>query len=182
MHFLYLMYILKNWVQWVDFLSASSFTEANEFVNCKLGISRDQNVVREKFSSIDVSNIPEYEVFNIDKNAGVMMLDELIILTSPVNLSNSLFKDQVKKIFLDIAKKHKSPNFMATVYTDREVMEWNETLDRDNSIAHDMLEKRNTQLVATYVGGFDYLISTPSSEDGAYYINLSFIFYISYEI
>ena len=60
---------------------------------------------------------------------------------------------------------------MATVYTDREVMEWNETLDRDNSIAHDMLEKRNTQLVATYVGGFDYLISTPSSEDGAYYIN-----------
>ncbi|GEM_PF-3150190 len=70
------------------------------------------------------ADTPKYEIVQTKDNVGVAKNTDYYVLIDPVDLSSEAFKDTVKSILTDIAKKEGKPEFGATIYTDKEVLEY----------------------------------------------------------
>lgn len=122
-------------------------------------------------------SVPKYEIKETKDSVGVTELDEYYVLTDPVNLENDSFKQSIKAIFTDIATKRKTVNFMAKVYTDLNILNneahgqpLSDNIEENVRKAKESAKIRETTLLASYTGGFNYDTLKPSSEEVAYNI------------
>lgn len=141
-------------------------------------------------------NAPQYEIRNTKHDVGVARNTEYYVLVDEVDLSNDNFKQEVKAIFTDLAKKEQSPDFGATIFSDSGVLAYyeggldyfndlNETglISGDGSVippqnvqaafqdwSKEMAVKSETALLASYTGGFNLETGEVSQDDEAYSI------------
>lgn len=119
---------------------------------------------------------PEYEVVVTDSGQTKANLKQFWVFTTEINLADGAFKEQVKAIITDLAHQEKSPKFLASVVTDKEIA-WAESPSTQEAFIKEhgvdyavktIREKEVEGWVAAYTGGFDY--NTAAASDSAFEI------------
>lgn len=125
-----------------------------------------------------VYNGPAYEIHTVDDDAGMGELDQYWIYTDPLDYSTDAYKEQIRLLIADVARKAGTTELLVEVVTDEEVIEANSAAtiaDFMNSKGMDYYSnvvrpKEATDWVASYTGGIDLQSGELSSSDAAFEI------------
>jgi hypothetical protein len=121
---------------------------------------------------------PPYEIVTVDENVSSADLDQYWVYTSKFDYSKDDFRDQVKMIITDIARREETPELIVQVVSDKEIIE----AESDATIAdfmeeHDLAYFKNVMgpkeaahWVAWYQGGWDPDTAQPSDSAAAFEI------------
>jgi hypothetical protein len=114
----------------------------------------------------------------VDENVSSADLDQYWVYTSKFDYSKDDFRDQVKMIITDIARREETPELIVQVVSDKEIIE----AESDATIAdfmeeHDLAYFKNVMgpkeaahWVAWYQGGWDPDTAQPSDSAAAFEI------------
>ena len=120
---------------------------------------------------------PKYEIAVVDENQGPAELNQYWVVTTKVDLSTDGYKDQVKSIIADIARKEGTSEFLAEIVTSKEIAlaESPSTYEAFieergmNYAIKEIPKKEKKGYIAAYSGGYDYDLGEAS--DSAFAID-----------
>ena len=121
---------------------------------------------------------PEYEVVTIDENVSVANLSQYWVYTDKFDFSSDQFRDEVKQIITDVARREGSAKVIVQVVTDKEIIEAESiatiksfmTEKGADYFAEVVVPKEKTDWVAWYQGGFDPDLGAPSDDPNTFEI------------
>ena len=122
---------------------------------------------------------PRYEIVTIDKDAGMGELDQYWVYTGKLDYSTDAYRDQIKLLIADVARKAQTDELIVQVVTDKEIIEAesNDTISgfmdsHDTDYWNDvMVPKEKSDWVAWYSGGIDHEAGELSDSNTAFGID-----------
>jgi len=121
---------------------------------------------------------PEYETVTVDREVGPARLSQFWAVTEPLDYSTDSYKDQVRLIVSDIARKEGTSSLIVEVVTDREIAEAEAASTYEAFVeeygedyAQDTIPRKEVEgWAASYTGGYDSSTGEPSDSDDAFEI------------
>lgn len=89
------------------------------------------------------------------------------IYSGDIDITKDDFKDSVKKIFTDIAQNRKTTDFMAIVYTNKEIIKWESTDTASDLMANDTAGYFKSTIVPLEATNTVALYSNGESDDAS---------------
>jgi PASTA domain len=119
---------------------------------------------------------PPYKIVTVDRNQSSAKLSQYWVYTSKFDYSTDAYKDQVKMIIADIARKEKTAKLFVEDVTNKEIAEAESPSTYESFVEEHGMDyaintipqKEKSDWIASYTGGFDLGAGEPSESAAAF--------------